>query len=62
MDETIDMSDGAEGSVPAVLDVTQIPLLDLAPGDDRVLDSVIRRLVDDVASNNEITAAFGNRI
>lgn len=44
----------------AVPDVTKIPLLQLAPDEDRVLDAAIRRLVEDVVEAGEITAGFGN--
>jgi len=44
----------------AIPDVTTIPLLQLAPEGDRVLDAAIRRLVEDVVEGREITTGFGN--
>jgi FXSXX-COOH protein len=56
-------SGGPEGiSIPdeALPNVTQTPLVQLASQGDRVLDAAIRRLVDDVVNEDEVTAGFGN--
>ena len=44
----------------AVPDVTQIPLLSLAARSDRVLDRILREVVEDVVRQKEISAGFGN--
>ena len=44
----------------AIPDVTRIPLLRLAPRGDTVLDAALRRLIEDVVTEGEITAGFGN--
>ena len=60
MNETTEERGDAWEYGHAVPDVTEIPLVDLAPHEDRVLDAAIRRLVEDVVSQTEITAGFGN--
>lgn len=60
MNETTGEPEGATGCSEALPDVTEIPLLSLIPQDDRVLDAAIRRLVEDVVDQRDITASFGN--
>jgi hypothetical protein len=60
MNETTGTPGGVDGGSDAVPDVTQIPLSLLEAQEDRVLDTAIRRLVDDIVSQREITAGFGN--
>jgi hypothetical protein len=48
------------GDDEAVPDVTQTPLLELTSQGDRVLEAAIRRLVEDLVDEDEITAGFGN--
>jgi hypothetical protein len=60
MNATTGEPEGFSTKDEAVPDVTTIPLLQLAPDGDRVLDAAIRRLVEDVVDEREITAGFGN--
>ncbi len=60
MDETTGEPKGVTQTDDALLDVTQIPLLSLSAREDRVLDSVIRRLIEDVVDRRDVTASFGN--
>jgi FXSXX-COOH protein len=59
MDATTGEPDGFSSDDDAVLNVTQTPLLQLDPGDS-VLGAAIRRLVEDLVEEDEITAGFGN--
>ena len=60
MNATTGEPEGFSRDDEAVPDVTQIPLLQLASPSDRVLDEAIRRLVEDLVDEDEITADFGN--
>jgi hypothetical protein len=60
MNATTGEPEGFPRDDEAVPDVTQIPLLQLAPRGDRTLDAAIRRLIEDVVDEGEITAGFGN--
>ncbi|WP_433825488.1 hypothetical protein ACQP2E_25645 [Actinoplanes sp. CA-015351] len=57
MNETTGGPGGFDEAMP---DVTEIPLRELDPEEDRVLDAAIRRLVADIVNQREITAGFGS--
>jgi len=60
MNATTGDLEGFSGGDEAVPDVTRIPLRQLAPDGDRVLDAAIRRLVEDIVDEGQITAGFGS--
>ncbi|MBM2615742.1 FXSXX-COOH protein [Actinoplanes sp. LDG1-06] len=60
MSETTGAPDSAETRGDAVPDVTRIPLSQLEPAENPVLEAAIRRLVDEVTDGREVTAQFGN--
>lgn len=59
MNATAGDPEGVPPNDAAIPNVTQIPLLDLEFGDDRVLDAAIRRQQEDILAEYEITAGFG---
>ena len=60
MNATTGDAEGVLSRDDALPDVTQIPLLELAPEGNRVLDAAIHRLVEDIVEDRETTAGFGN--
>lgn len=60
MNETSGGPEGVMDRDDAFPDVTEVPLLGLAPQGDGVLAAAIRRLIEDVVNERDITAGFGN--
>jgi hypothetical protein len=60
MSATTDEPDDSSSDEGVVPDVTRTPLRELDFPGDSVLDAAVRRLIEDVVQEGEITAGFGN--